>query len=257
MTARRDIDQLLGEFFAEGPASLPAETQRRVLSELATTPQRRHWMAWAHRRRTSLRGLAWAALVAGLVVVVLTTFNFGGIGPAGSHPPSGSSASPVYATPSGRLDTATAPPSWAVFRSSRFGYSLRYPPGFLISEVPGSPPTGSLMNAPGTDQLNDPGVAQVGIDRLTVAAGSSIEAWRTEAAPRDAACPNPERLVSVTVGAEPGLVDLRHCGGRYVLVAYIIHGAFGYEVYWSSPGGNESTDLAVFLRVLGGFQFVP
>jgi hypothetical protein len=257
VTEKRDIDRLLEEFFAEGPASLPAETHRQVLSQLASTPQHRRWTAWAQRGRASLRGLGWAAVGGGVAVVLLATVGLVRLGSAASPPPAGGALPPSGLAPSAHLDTVPAPTSWAAFASSRFGYSLRYPTGFLISQVPGSPTTGSLMNAPGTDQLNDPGVAQIGIDRLVVPSELSLAAWRAEAAPRDAACANPERLVSVTISAEPGLLDLGHCGDRYVLVAYVLHGAFGYEVYWSSPGGNESSDLARFLQLLGGFQFVP
>jgi hypothetical protein len=257
VSAKRDIDRLLDEFFAEGPASLPAETHREVLAQLASTPQRGHWTAWTRRGPASLRGLVWAAVGGGVAIALLATVGLVRLGSTASAPPAGGALPPSGLAPSGHLNAAPAPTSWAGFTSSRFGYSLRYPAGFLISEVPGSPPTGSLMNAPGTDQLNDPGVAQLGIDRLAVPSALSLAAWRTEAAPRDAACPSPERQASVTVGAEPGLVDLGHCGERYVLVAYLLHGAFGYEVYWSSPGGNESSDLARFLQLLGGFQFVP
>jgi hypothetical protein len=254
---KRDIEQLLDEFFAEGPGPLPAEAHRAVLSRLVTTRQRGGRTAWLLRRGDWLRRLAWVAAVASLAAVAMTASGQLRGGPTPSSAPAGGGPPLSSPAPLESLSTSTAPPSWAVFHSSRYGYSLRYPVGFLVSEVPGSPITGSIMNAAGVDELNDPGVAQVDITRLAVAASSNLDTWRTGAAPRDAACPNPERRMSVLIAGEPALVDVNHCGSRYVLVGYVIHVAHGYEVYWSSPTGNEAADLGTFLQIVGSIQFVP
>lgn len=256
MNSGRDIERLLGEFFADGPSSLPAEAHRAILAQVATRRQRGRRTRWVHGHWAGLPSAAWAAVVVGIAaVVIVATIAPTRVGPRTSPAPAGNAVPP--AAPTTHLDTRTAPASWATFRSSRFGYTLRHPAGFLTSEVPGSPMTGSLLNAPGTDQLSAPGVAQVGIDRLAVAADASLAAWRAQAVPRDARCANPEGLASVTVAGEAGIVDVGHCWGRYVLTAYVLHGGYGYEVYWTSPGGNETADLATFLQLLGSVQFVP
>lgn len=269
MSSHRDMDRLLGDFFREGPSSLPAEVHRAVLAQVATTRQRGHWTAWARGHRAGLPIAVWAAVMAGIVVVMVAIIGLARLGPpaspapaVGALPPTGAahpggapSPGPSRAAPTTYLVTTTVPTSWSSFRSSRFGYALRHPPGFLTSEVPGSPTTGSLLNAQGTDQFNGPGIAQVGVVRLALAADASLATWRAQAAPRDAACANPERQASVTIAAEAGLVDVDHCLGRYVLVAYVLHRGYGFEVYWSSPGGNETADLATFLQLLGSVQF--
>jgi len=257
MTERRDIEELLREFYEEGPDVLPADVHRAVIGRLALAPQRRRVR---FGKRAEAAGGAIAVAAAAIVLALFLGARAVGPSPftvgTSSGPSSGRPAT-LPQTPRPILEPVSAPPGWPTFRSSRFGYSIEHPAAFAAVEVDGTynPTSGLPMNAPGTDVLNDPGVAQVGIVRLAVGQGITIDEWRNEVRVKDSSCPDPDIVASTTIDGAPAAVELGHCLERYLAVAYVVRGSFGYLLEWSSPQGSEGADLVTFREILGSMRF--
>jgi hypothetical protein len=257
--SNRDVEELLRELYEDGPDRLPAEVEQAVLARLALAPQRlpqaptaAHSRVAARSRMAAIAGWSLAAVALVVVVFLAVDLTATRLRPFASAQAGGPSAGSLP-----RIDLPAAPSDWPTFRSGRYGYSVRYPSAFTTLEVPGSfNPIGvAPVNAPGTDQLNEAGVAQVALAQLAISPSASLAGWRNQVRPKDSRCAGPESTASAVVDGAEALVEFGHCGGNYVQIAYVVRAGFGYEVYWTSPEGNEQQDLETFRELVGSVRF--
>lgn len=252
MTAQRDPEPTLAAWLDEGPTDLPSATRRAILTAIPTTPQARrgHLAPW---RLSDMNPLARGALAAFVAVLVLgsTLLMLRGrdadVGTAPSASPvamasPGPSASPAAsafagASPSAgpaRLGTLDA-----TFVSPWYGYSVRYPEGWVVSSGGGPWPLGeNLMHGnPHLDEIVSPaGIGRMRLVGASIAlpAGMTMDGFRAFASPPiacEAKAPLPD---PVLIDGVQALVSLNGCAslsnlGGNIYDLLVIKGGRGYD----------------------------
>jgi len=147
MNVQRDPDEILGAWLDEGPLDLPSGTQRAILSALPTTPQARRSLL-ASLRSTQMNMFARAVAVLVVAAVAIATVALfagprGGVGgPSPSSVPSSASSS-ASSTPSTPASAPPIPTLDATFVSPSYGYQVRYPSGWTVTNGIGPWPLGT------------------------------------------------------------------------------------------------------------------
>jgi hypothetical protein len=235
MNTINDFDRRAAAWLADGPSELSDRVLDAALHEVHLTHQRRRWSApWRFARMSnSIRAAAAVAVVA-IVGVGVLAFNSLGPG-AGRATPAPSRSSPAG---TGLLDVST----WTAFTSTRYGFSVRYPPTFVA--VP-SQSFWRMPDAPATmfDGFHDDGAVKWldGVSML-LPVGATRDDWYAEYRrdvvedddpwePETCFTP-PEDWSSTTVDGRAA--DLRvacEAMEAFVFVAdrVYVFGAFGYD----------------------------
>jgi hypothetical protein len=176
--ATRDPDSVLAAWLDEGPTDFPDVTRRAILTALPTTPQARHGL-FASWRFPHMNMFARGAAVLILAVVAIGGLALlagprGGVGGPGSSPlPSAPASAPPSPSPVPST-AASAPPLPtldATFVTPTYGYQVKYPTGWTVTQGTGPWPPGT-ERFPG-DPVSDAIVTPSGNDRVRLS-GASI-----------------------------------------------------------------------------------
>ncbi len=275
----RDPDSVLAAWLDEGPTDLPDVTRRAILSAIPTTPQARRGLL-APWRSTPMNTFArWAAVLVVAVVAIGTAAVLSGPRPGGSGPSPSSVSSPASSsassTPSPSASEPPLPTLDATFTSRSYGYEIRYPAGWTISQGHGPWPFGSTLGGPGdptTDSIVTPGGIyrmRISTASLALPSGTTMEAFRAFASPYSAPFqPDPctpvaplSGPVTIAYQASPGtspqkvpaVVSINGCDalaelGGYVYDIEVIAGGRGYE--FTFDGDITPRDVLAWLATV-------
>jgi len=155
---------------------------------------------------------------------------------------------------------------WKRFISTRYGYSVKYPPGWTTARATTSVLTGNfpLEIGPEVDKLLSCGDAcPKGIDVVVYArkllAGTTLGAFAAdEAAALQETSRSALRLrTKATLASEPAIVlTCTRCLDNYLVEYAVVHHGHGFDVYLLAPPGHEARDRATFLHILTTFRFM-
>jgi hypothetical protein len=230
MNRPADVDRTLESWLAEGPSQLPDPVIDRIVGQIDTKHQRKHW--WLPRRETMNRMLLSVGGVAAAVLIAVVGFAYfnGGAGPnVGGVPTPSPSPAPT-------------------FTSERHGYSLLLPDEtWNVAELAGrwSPRTMFNQDGPGVDSVSkdfaEPG-PYILFNSQPVSEGTTLEEW--VAAYRELA--NAYWPECVPAPSETGEVDgeiallINYlCGDDPAAEAFMLHGGRAYvvRVFDADPPG--------------------
>ena len=154
---------------------------------------------------------------------------------------------------------------WKRFTSTRYSYSVNYPPGWTTVRATTSVLTGSfpLEIGPEVDKLLSCGDScPKGIDVVVyarkLAAGKTLagfaadEAAALQATSRSAL---KSRARGTLDGESAILLTCSRCLNNYLIEYAVVHRGHGFDVYLLAPPGHEARDRATFLRILRTFHF--
>jgi hypothetical protein len=190
MTQPRDLDPIIATWLDDGPIDLPEETRRAIAVGVRTQPRMRRM---ANLRGLSVNTLTRLATAAGIVLAVgavsmLALANRGG-GPGGlptaSPTPSASPAGTASPSPSvAPTASAISTANWVTFTSTRYAYTMRYPPSWQAEQAARQWTFADRLTTPLTsaDHFIDPRATyQIGISGwfADVPVGTSEDAWLT------------------------------------------------------------------------------
>ncbi|PWU22409.1 MAG: hypothetical protein C5B48_10070 [Candidatus Rokuibacteriota bacterium] len=155
--------------------------------------------------------------------------------------------------------------SWKRFASSRYGYSVQYPPGWTTVRATTSVLTGSFPLEIGAevDKLLSCGDScPKGIDVVVYArklpAGKTLGAFATDetAALQEASRSVIKSRARGSLAGEPAIVlTCSHCLDNFLVEYAVVHHGQGFDVYLLAPPGHEARDRATFLHILNTFHF--
>ncbi len=158
------------------------------------------------------------------------------------------------------------PPTWKTFTSTRYGYSLAYPPSWRAVRATTSVMTEGFPTEPqaAVDKFLScgddcpTGIAIVVYARELPAA-KTLRAFATEEANALAngyACANPTSRSHAMLAHEPAIaLTYDSCLGNYLVEYAVVHYRRGYDVYLLAPPGHAKRDRATFLSLLKTMQF--
>jgi hypothetical protein len=172
MNANNDLETVLTTWLDEGPTDLPDVTRRAILTALPTTPQARRGL-FAPWRFTQMNMFARGAAVLAVAVVAVGVLALFGL-PRGSGPGPASVPSPSSVPSSAPSIPASEPPLPtlnATFTSRSYGYQVKYPTGWTVTQGTGPWPPGT-ERFPG-DPISDAIVTPSGTYRVRLS-GASI-----------------------------------------------------------------------------------
>jgi hypothetical protein len=154
---------------------------------------------------------------------------------------------------------------WKRFTSTRYGYSVQYPPGWTTVRATTSVLTGSFPLEIGSevDKLLSCGDScPKGIDVVVYArkllAGTTLGAFAADeaAALQETSQSALGTRVKGTLAGEPAIVlTCSRCLDNYLVEYAVVHHGHGFDVYLLAPPGHETRDRATFLHILTTFRF--
>jgi hypothetical protein len=278
MNVQRDPDEILGAWLDEGPLDLPSGTQRAILSALPTTPQARRSLL-ASLRSTQMNMFARAVAVLVVTAVAIATVALfagprGGVGgPSPSSVPSSASSS-ASSTPSTPASAPPIPTLDATFVSPSYGYQVRYPSGWTVTNGIGPWPLGTARFP--ANSVSDAIVTPSGADRMRLSgasialpSGMTMDEFRAFASPfsspfnADPCTPVAPLPVPVMIDyqANPGkspqkvaaVVSINGCDaqaelGGYIYDVEVIAGGRGYT--FTLDGHLTTADALAWLATI-------
>jgi Tol biopolymer transport system component len=165
------------------------------------------------------------------------------------------------------IATTTASGGWKRFASSRYRYSVAYPPGWTAVKATTSKLERGfpLADGPEVDKLLSCGDScPEGIDVVFYARKLSTPRMYSLFAAKEAgALANgfgcaPTSRNAARVARETAMVfTYSNCLGNYMVEYAVVHRGHGFDLYLLAPPGHEARDRATFARILSTFRFTP
>jgi hypothetical protein len=257
MSATRDPDTILAAWLDEGPTDLPDVTRRAIVTALPTTSQARRgpFAPWRLFPMNATTRLAMGALVAVIAVggalYLLGPSRYGSGGPA-------LTPSPVP-SPQPSASAFAVPPLTQQFTSTLYGYSIRYPAGWIAA--PGSvlfDPV-PFASAGGPSEWIDTFVPGAGSGLLRIASarvpdGVVAETWIDETYMEClAACQ--ATLEDTVIGGQPA--KLRDAGDGELEATAIIDGRAYVFTLFQGQADGLTEPRAWFDAFLATVEFHP
>jgi len=153
------------------------------------------------------------------------------------------------------------------FTSTRYGYSLTVPAGWVVHPSAAPRPVNSpyfpLGDDPAADRFNSQGsdFGTIAVTATRVRPGLSLNAWSGGTPKRlliSLGC-KPKAPTSGKVDGEPAAIFIvpPSCGHTgYASIDYAFaHGGYGYDVQMVSLPAYQARDRAIFERLLKSFRF--
>ena len=261
MTVERDPDAILIAWIEEGPTVLPEPTRRAIAVSTRNAHRSRlpRWLPW---RDPNMNGMSRLALAAVAVVAVVVGGLFvlrpgadqpGGVGGPGTPVPT---ATPLTSESPAPSTSAVPEPSVGAmtqaFTSPTFGYSTRYPAGWITT-----PTTGEGPSAGGADDFVSAagGWYLRGLSRA-IPDGVVVDDWilSTLQDSGDPACmPRRETMESVTVDGHAGRL-LGFCGtppAPQIEASFVVDKrAYLFTLYDGREAPDEQEARALFDRFM-------
>jgi hypothetical protein len=154
---------------------------------------------------------------------------------------------------------------WKRFTSTRYGYSVEYPPGWTTIRATTSVLTGGfpLEIGPEVDKLLSCGDScPKGIDVVVYArklpAGKTLGSFAADeaAALQETSRSALKSRAKGTLAGEQAIVlTCSRCLDNYLVDYAVVHRGHGFDVYLLAPRGHEARDRATFLHILTTFHF--
>jgi hypothetical protein len=263
----RDSDAIVGAWLDDGPTDLPDATRRAILTALPMTPQARRGLL-APWRFANMNMFARGAslLVVALVAVGGLALLSGSAGGGGGASPSPVPSAPASEPPLPTLD--------ATFVSPSYGYQIKYPTGWTVTQgtgpwppdtarYPGNSVSDAIVRPAGGDQVRLSGAS------IALPSGTTIDQFRAFASPFSApfnsdpctpVAPLPTPVM-IDEQATPGgshqpveaVVGVNGCGalaefGGYIYDVEVIAGGRGYT--FTIDGHITTSDALAWLATL-------
>ena len=177
-----------------------------------------------------------------------------------AEPVASSPVVPTAPVPSTSLSPTASPPalpsplpSAGVFESTRHGYRVEVPAGWIVNEYGGSwnslaqfTPGGEI---PGEDAVAPPGFGSfLVMNSMAIPAGMTDSEWLSAfdalvAAGLPADCPGTTR--SGTVAGEPATIVEQTCAGAAIVGRSLVHAGRGYYFTTKSPHPDPASEAIV------------
>jgi hypothetical protein len=261
MIDEKGFERELEEWLSEGPSEAPDTVLRGVLVAFPQTARRGALARWIGTRGGRWVGAVSVGLVAATIVLATALWPLGGVGTVATSPlPSVSPTTPI--DPS-RVSTE----GWMPFTSRRFGYSISYPEGWIVTAATSSWSAGSTPSSfdGSLDEFKSDGTDGFlfVVASQSVAAGVDDATWLREHERRsgllEACYPPPERMERISIAGHTAYVHGDAVACRFFEAIVIVDGR-AYSLRGSGfadPGQGPPFDRAHFDAFLSTVQFDP
>ena len=156
--------------------------------------------------------------------------------------------------------------TWKTFTSTRYGYSLAYPPGWRVVKATTSTMAEGFPTEPqpAVDKFlscgdNCPTGIAVVVYARKLPAAKTLLAFATDEASALAsgyACGKPKSRRHATLAHEPAIaLTYPICLGNYLVEYALVHHGRGFDIYLLAPPGHEKRDRTTLLSLLKTLRF--
>ena len=261
MIDEKALARELEEWISEGPTAAPDTVLRGVLVAFPRTARRGGLARWIGTGGGRWVGAVSMGMVAALIVLATALGPLGGVGTVSTSPLP--SDAPRMSVDPSRVSTE----GWMPFTSRRFGYSISYPEGWIVTAATSSWSAGSMPSSfdGSLDKFKSDGTDGFSffVASQPIAAGVNDATWLREHERRagllDACYPPPERMERETVAGRMAYVHGDEVACRF-FEAIVIVGGRAYSLRgqgFADLGQGPPFDRAHFDAFLSTVQFDP